>query len=106
MDSSLVPANTKKATLILGLLRKSDLYLVIGGLISTIILLFLLSPLSPTIQILALIPFGLTVLLVMPIPQYHNTLCAIQSILDYYNNRQKYIWRGWCTYYEYKKEGK
>ena len=36
------------------------------------------------------IPSAITGLLVMPIPNYHNTLVAIQSVLKYYNGRKIY----------------
>ena len=40
----------------------------------------------------------------LPIPQYHNTLCAIQSILGFYQGRRKYIWKGWYNRIEYEKK--
>lgn len=102
MNGYLVPANTKKSILILGMLRPVDaLILGIGIGVSVIALLIFQS--APTwVLLVSCIPMLLSLILVMPIPNYHNTLVAIQSILRYYNERRKYIWKGWCVYNEYK----
>ena len=100
MDRSLVPANTKRSTLILGMFRPvPDLVILVSGTIITVLMLALLSNQGMAMLILSVMPMLLSVLLVLPIPQYHNTLCALQSILHFYNGRKKYIWRGWCTRY-------
>ena len=105
MNGSLVPANTKKSTLILGMFRLvPDVVIAATGTIITVILLAILSNAGTIALLLSLIPMLIGVVLVLPIPQYHNTLCAIQSILGFYQGRRKYIWRGWCNRSEY--EGK
>ena len=98
MNGSLVPANTKRSTLILGMFRLvPDVVIAVTGTIITVILLAILSNVGTLAMILSLIPMLIGVVLVLPIPQYHNTLCAIQSILGFYQGRRKYIWRGWCN---------
>ena len=107
MRGSLVPANTKKATLILGMFRPHpDVTIAASGTAATIIILFVLSNFSVPAWalILALMPMLVCALLVFPIPNYHNTLCAIQSILRFYQGRKKYIWRGWCLVHEYENK--
>ena len=107
MNGSLVPANTKKATLILGMFRLyPDVVIAASGTIGTIIILTILSNFTVPVWalILSLMPMLICVLLVFPIPNYHNTLCAIQSILNFYQGRRKYIWRGWCNRIEYEKK--
>ena len=105
MNSSLVPANTKKSTLILGMFRLvPDVVIVTTGTVMTVVLLAFLSDDGVTALILSLIPMFIGVLLVLPIPQYHNTLCAIQSILGFYQGRRKYVWRGWCNRRECEKK--
>ncbi len=105
MNSSLVPANTKKSTLILGMFRMvPDVVIVATGTVMTVVLLAFLSNNGVTALILSLIPMFIGVLLVLPIPQYHNTLCAIQSILGFYQGRRKYVWRGWCNRHECEKK--
>ena len=105
MNSSLVPANTKKSTLVLGMFRVvPDIVIVTTGTVMTVVLLAFLSNDGVTALILSLIPMLIGVLLVLPIPQYHNTLCAIQSILGFYQGRRKYVWRGWCCLYDEDKQ--
>ena len=104
MRGSLVPANTKKATLILGMFRPYDALIAGSGTLITIVILVVLSNfvVPAWVLILALMPMLICALLVFPIPNYHNTLCAIQSIIGFYQGRRKYIWRGWCLRYEYE----
>ena len=33
-------------------------------------------------------------LLVTPIPNYHNVLTVLKEAIDYYSQRQNYIWKG------------
>lgn len=103
MNGSLVPANTKKSLLIFGMFRPlPDLLILGGGVGLTIFLLLFFGNANTWILIGCCIPMLLAVALVLPIPNYHNTLCAIQSILDFYNGRRKFIWKGWCIRDEYK----
>lgn len=103
MHGSLVPANTKRSTLILGMFRLvPDVVIAACGTIVTVILLAFLSNAGTLVLLLSLLPMLISVVLVLPIPQYHNTLCAIQSILGFYQGRRKYIWRGWCIKNEFE----
>ena len=107
MRGSLVPANTKRSTLILGMFRLyPDVIIAASGTIGTIMILVVLSNFSVPAWalILALMPMLVCAILVFPIPNYHNTLCAIQSILGFYQGRRKYIWRGWCLVHEYENK--
>ncbi len=105
MNGSLVPANTKKSLLIFGMFRPlPDLLILGGGVGLTIFLLLFFGNANTWILIGCCIPMLLAVALVLPIPNYHNTLCAIQSILDFYNGRRKFIWKGWCMRDEYKDD--
>jgi hypothetical protein len=97
----LVPANTKKSTLILGMLRPIDLLILCIGIIISVILLMIMSEVSTLMMILACIPMTVGLILVLPIPNYHNTLVALQSIIRFYNERRNYIWKGWCIYNEF-----
>ncbi len=105
MNGSLVPANTKRSTLILGMFRPvPDLIILIAGTVVTVALLAILANQGMALLIISLLPMLLAVLLVLPIPNYHNVLCTLQSMLNFYNGRKKYIWRGWCTRYEFEKQ--
>ena len=105
MNGSLVPANTKKSMLILGMFRLvPDLLILVLGIIISVALLLIFSSASTLALILCCIPMLVALVLVLPIPNYHNTLCAIQSVLNFYNGRRKFIWRGWCMISEYSNE--
>jgi len=103
VNGYLVPANSKKGTLILNMFRPVDLIMFgIGAGVS--LLLLMIMPSDNTIGVLvSCLPVGITGLLVIPIPNYHNVLCAIQSIFRFFNEKVKgdYKWRGWCFYEEF-----
>lgn len=104
MNNFLVPANTKRGTLIFGMLRPvpDAIILGIGTAITVITLLVIGGNTKTWAMIVALIPMGISVFLVIPLPYYHNVLCFFQSVLNYFNNRRNYIWKGWCIRDEFK----
>ena len=103
MNEYLIPANTKNGQLILGMFRKSDLVILISGVITTVAILAFI-PITTTLgTILALSPGIICGLLVMPIPYYHNVLNVIIELYDYITSRQTYRWKGWC-YKEWLKK--
>ena len=102
MDGWLVPANTKKSLLIFNMLRPVDAIILGVGIAISVVLLLIVGSDNTWILLLACLPMIISLLLVLPIPNYHNTLVGIQSILNFYNGRRNYIWRGWCMYNEFK----
>ena len=101
----LVPANTKKSTLIMGFLRGIDCAIFGIGIAVTVGLLLWFSNYDNTwLLLVASLPAVVTGLLVVPIANYHNVLVAIQSVMRFYQERRSYIWRGWCIYDEYKSD--
>ena len=105
MNGYLVPANTKKSLLIFNMLRPIDAIILGIGITISVILLIIVGSDNTWILLLACLPMIISLLLVLPIPNYHNTLVGIQSILKFYNGRRNYIWRGWCIQNEFT-EGK
>ncbi len=99
----LIPANTKKGQLILGIFRPFDLILFSCGILATIILLAFLPLSSTLVTILVLSPAIVTGFLVMPVPYYHNMLNIIVELYEFLTNRQTYRWKGWCYRYGQKK---
>ena len=98
MNGYLVPATSKKGTLILNMFRPVDL-IMFGTGMGVSLLLLLIMPSDDTLGvIISCLPVGITGLLVFPIPNYHNVLCAIQSIYRFFSERRNYYWRGWCFY--------
>lgn len=104
MNGWLVPANTKKAMLIANMLRPIDAIILGTGIGISTIFLLLLGNSGTLLLVLACVPMLIALILVLPIPNYHNTLVAIQSILNYYNERRNYIWRGWCMKDEFDEK--
>lgn len=100
MNNYLIPANTKRGQLILGIFRPFDLILFLSGVLITVILLIILPLSSTTIALISLLPALICSFLVMPIPYYHNILNVLVEMYDFFINQRKYKWRGWCFKYE------
>lgn len=104
MKNYLIPANSKKSLMILGMFYPFDLILFGCGIVATLIMVSVL-PIDDIIYaIIAILPAGITGLLVFPIPNYHNVLTVLISMWNFFTTRQKYIWKGWCVTNEYKDE--
>lgn len=104
MMSYLIPANTKRGKLIFGLFREIDLIIFGVGLVVTFILLAIL-PLDQTVMaVLALAPALLCSLLVAPVPHYHNVMCLLADMYEFFTERQRFVWKGWCFVYDTTKE--
>ncbi len=104
----LIPSNAKKSLLIFGMFTKFDLILFGSGIVTTIILLLFISPSTFWGAIIDLLPALITGFLVLPIPNYHNTLTVIKNVYNFYTDihGQKYIWKGWCVKDEFKETNK
>lgn len=100
MIEFLIPANTKKGQLILGIFRPFDLILFLSGVSITVILLMILPLSSMITAILALSPALICGFLVMPLPYYHNVLNVFVEMYSFFTTQRKYKWRGWCFRYE------
>lgn len=100
MNGYLVPANAKRGTLIFNMFRPIDLIMFGVGAGLSLLLLMIVQSDNTVLVLLSCLPVGITGLLVVPIPNYHNVLCALQSVLRFYKERRNYIWRGWCFYDE------
>lgn len=99
MNNYLIPANANRGKLIFGIFRKEDLILFGCGIGITLLLIMILPMTSTLITVIILAPAAISALLVAPVPYYHNVLNVIKELLEFINNRQKYIWRGWCSSY-------
>ena len=92
----LVPANAKKGTLIFNIFRPFDLMLFCIGVGISLLALAIVPSSSLVAVSIALLPGCICGLLVFPIPNYHNVLCALCSIYRFYTLRRNYVWKGWC----------
>ena len=95
-DQYLIPANTKRGQLILGLFRPFDLYLFGGGILVTFLLIAFLPLTNTMVTVLCVSPAVITGFLVMPVPYYHNMMTIIIEAYEFLTNRQRYRWKGWC----------
>lgn len=95
-QSYIIPANSKKSKFIFGIFRGIDLAIFAIGVSLTFALLFAIRGTSTGLLILKLAPAGIACFLVMPFPNYHNVLCLIREIIEFYFNRRIYLWKGWC----------
>lgn len=95
MQEYIMPANSKKSGLILGLFTPADLVVLSIGLPISVVLLLMFKNAGLFMLILAIIPGLTAVLLVFPVPHYHNVMQLLINIFKYYTGRKKYEWRGW-----------
>lgn len=92
----LIPANTKKGQLILGLFYPIDLIIFGSGLFVTLILVMILPMEEIWVALLAITPGIITGLLVLPVANYHNVRQLIIEIYQYFTKRNRFVWKGWC----------
>lgn len=92
----LIPANAKKSLLIFGLFNKVDLIIFASGCLATLLMILTIPVGSFVWSIVAILPALICGLLVLPIPNYHNILGGIRSIITYFKERKNFIWKGWC----------
>ena len=93
----LIPANSKKSKLIFSIFTAFDLIMFAIGITTTIILMLLIRTNSIIVMTFLMLPGVLSGILVLPIPNYHNVLGFIKSMLNYLGSRKQYYWKGWCV---------
>ena len=94
-----IPANSKNSMLILGLFNVVDLIIFGTGILITFIFL-LVMPKDTMGQLLFVISPGLIAsFLVLPFPNHHNMRTLIKNVYNYFTNRKRYYWKGWCINY-------
>lgn len=103
MNEFLVPANSKKSKLILGFFTWEDIIIVGIGLLLTVMLLMILKNPNLIMLVVAVLPVLISAFLVFPFPPYHNVKQVLINIYNFYANRRKYYWKGWCVK-EYVKD--
>ena len=103
-NNYLIPANSKKSLLLFGLFTKFDLIMFSIGIVSTLLLLFILPVDKLLYAIIALAPGLITGFLVLPIPNYHNMLTIIKEAFNFFTQRRNFILKGWCFNHGEDKE--
>lgn len=94
--SYLIPANTKKGQLILGLFEPIDLIIFGTGLLISLLLVMILPMDQTIVAVFAIAPGVVTGILVLPVAYYHNVRQLIIEIYNYFTSRNRFIWKGWC----------
>lgn len=102
MNGYLIPANAKKGTLIFNIFRPFDLILFCTGVGISLLALAVIPSSNMIAVTMAMLPGCICGLLVFPIPNYHNVLCALLSVYRFYTERRRYVWKGWCFYERFK----
>ena len=92
----LIPANTKRGQLILGLFQPIDLIILLIGITTTIILMVVLPMEEVGFAVMAITPGLVAGFLVLPVAYYHNVRQLITEMFKYLRGRKRYIWKGWC----------
>jgi len=105
-ENYLIPANTKKGQLILGLFLPIDLIIFGSGLTITMLLVMILPMETTWIAIMAIMPGLVTGALVLPVAYYHNVRQLIVEIYQYFTKRNRYTWKGWCFIDESESKSK
>jgi len=96
VDNYLIPANTKRGQLILGLFKPIDLIILGIGLGLTLLLIMILPIDIVWFAVLAISPGLIAGFLVLPVAYYHNIRQLITEMIKFFTNRRKYVWKGWC----------
>lgn len=100
MNRYLIPANSKKSQLILGFFNVTDLIIFICGVGISLILLMVIKTDTIGATLALASPAIIAAFLVAPIPNYHNVRTFIGNVWNFFTNRRRYYWRGWCARYE------
>ena len=93
----LIPANSKKSMLILGIFDKIDSWIFGTGVITTLLLLVVIKAETMIQVIIVLAPLLVSAFLIMPVPNYHNMRIVITELYQFYTTRQQFVWKGWCA---------
>ncbi len=99
----LIAANSKRGQLIFNIFRPIDLIILGIGTFITFLMFAIFQPSNIYIGVLVLLPFLTCAFLVLPIPNYHNVLCILGNVRNFYfKDKNQLIWKGWCAKDEYK----
>ena len=103
----LIPANSKKSMNILGLFKPVDVGVLSVGILITFALLIVFNSIEETtFKFLCAIPALLAILLVAPLPYYHNVRVLLGNVFRFFSSRRNYFWRGWCVKDEFRNSDK
>lgn len=97
MNQYLIPANSKRSMLILGLFEKIDLMIFgVGAAITFFLMIFMEAETLKSLFII-LTPVLISLTMVLPIPNHRNLWNFTANVYNYLSNQRTYKWRGWCV---------
>ena len=99
----MIPANSKRSALILGLFKPVDLWILGIGLGLSAIFFVAFQGDTVFQMAMKLAPMALAILLVIPIPYRHNVGKLLLIIIEFYfiDTQKEFKWRGWCAKHEF-----
>ncbi len=100
MNNYLIPANSKKSQMILGLFTPGDLIVFLTGIAITVALLIAFKSNNLATLLGFASPALLGTFLVAPVPNYHNVMTLMGNAINFATGQKKYYWRGWCASYD------
>ena len=100
MNNYLIPANSKKSQLILGLFTMGDLVVFLTGVTITVALLLVFKSNNLPTMLAFASPALIATFLVAPVPHYHNVMTLVGNMINFATGQKKYYWRGWCASYD------
>ena len=96
----MIPANSKKSQMILGLFTTGDLIVFLTGIAITVSLLIVFKSNNLATLLGFASPALLATFLVAPVPNYHNVMTLLGNMINFATGQKKYYWRGWCASYD------
>ena len=104
MNNYLIPANSKKGQLMFSIFRPIDLGVLISCAFISVLLMFMIDGDAFAILVIKLLPLAIGVLLVVPIPYYHNVLVFVEEAIIFFMEPRQFKWKGWCARSEFGSE--
>ena len=95
----LIPANSKKGQLYFSIFKGIDLIILLAGALLTLLSFFIVKGEGLSAIFGKLFPILTALLLVIPIPYYHNVRVFIKEMFIYLRGQKRYDWKGWCVRY-------
>ena len=99
MNQYLIPANSKRSMLILGLFEPVDLIIFLIGAGLTGVLMLIIPAETIKSLVIILTPVLIASAMVLPIPNHRNLWQFTANVYTYFSNRRIYRWKGWCQLY-------
>ena len=99
MGQYLIPANSKRSMLILGLFTVVDLIIFgVGATITAALMMFVHAETMSDVLVIVT-PLIITSAMVVPVPNHRNVSQLTANVYHYFANRRTYYWKGWCMIY-------